>query len=282
MRRFPPTLLATLAALVLAAGLAPTQATASDEATEGETITTELHPGWNAAGWVGPEVPVSDLFEQIEALRVVAMRYAGEYRYAWPDRTEGFPALTPGIGLWLYLSGDTPVRWTRPAAPDGLVLRLRTGLNLVGVVADGSVALPGDSEARAWRWDPVEQGYEPYRFGDATPSGGEALWIEVSEPVNWWQPGTAEPPFVFLGDIPEYRRQGLLTEYENVRRFFAEHFAVAARSRPHYIGADVEAVRQVYATVYGHEPREGFCGRTNWEIDISVLRCIGPPEGTPD
>ena len=284
-RRLHPLLLAALAAVLLAAGLAPASPSeAADEASEAEMITTVLHPGWNAVGWVGPTTPVWHLFEEIGALRVVATQdeTTRDYRYAWPGRQDEFPMLTPGLGLWLYVSGDTPVRWTRPAAPAGLVLRLRPGLNLVGVVSDGAVDLSAAAASDAWRWDPSRQEYEPYRFGDATLTGGEALWIEASEPVNWWQPGKAEPPFVFLGDVPTYRRQQLLTEYANVRRFFAEHFAVATRGRLHYIAADAEAARDVYAEVFGDEPREGFCGRSSQEIDITVLRCIGPPEGTLD
>ena len=309
-----PALLAALAALPLAAGAlalacdatdstprapAPptaTSGTATPEAATPEaatpeagtrepgTVTILLHPGWNAVGWVGPDAPVSELLDAFPRLQRLAYWDAktGEYYYARPGRTNGLPALTTGAGLWLYLSGDSPLSWTRPAATDGVVLRLGTGRPLVGVVADGALNPPDDAGARAWRWDPVEQGYEPYRFGDAILSGGEAVWIEAAAPFNLWQPGTAKPPFVFLGDIPDSRRQVLLTEYAKVRRFFAEEFAVATRSRPHYIGADVEAVREIYIEVYDEAPRRGFCGRTNREIDISVLRCIGPPEGTPD
>ena len=181
------------------------------------------------------------------------------------------------MGLWLYVSGDTPVRWTRPAAPDGLVLRLRPGLNLVGVVSDGAVDLSDAAASDAWRWDPSRQQYEPYRFGDATLTGGDALWIEASAPINWWQPGTGDPPFVFLGDIPTRTRQAILAEYENMRRFFAEHFAVATRGSLHYVGADVEAVRAVYSSIFGNEPPQGFCERSSPD-DIHVLRlhCSGP------
>ena len=255
---------------------------AADAPPEGETITTVLHPGWNAVGWLGPEAPVSDLFEQIEAARVVAMQDAREYRYAWPNRAEGFPPLTPGMGLWLYIGGDTPVRWTRPAAPDGLVLRLRPGLNLGGIVADGAVTPPAGTEAHAWRWDPVGQEYEPYRIGDTSLRQGDALWIEAAAPLNLWQPGTAAPPIVFLGDVPEYRRQGLLAEHEKVRRFFAEEFGVAIRGNIHYIAADVEAIRPLYRELVGREPQEGFCGRSVQGIRLVVVRCIGPPEGTLD
>ena len=65
-----------------------------------------LRPGWNMVGWVGPTTPVWHLFEEIEALRVVATQHetTRDYRYAWPGRQDEFPTLTPGMGLWLYVS----------------------------------------------------------------------------------------------------------------------------------------------------------------------------------
>ena len=140
LTRLGPALLAALAALLLAAGLTPASPSeAADEIAEVETITTVLHPGWNMVGWVGPTAPVWHLFEEIGALRVVATHdeTTRDYRYAWPSRQDEFPMLTPGLGLWLYVSGDTPVRWTRPAVTDGAVVRLRAGRNLAGVAADG-------------------------------------------------------------------------------------------------------------------------------------------------
>ena len=140
LTRLGPALLAALAALLLAAGLTPASPSeAADEIAEVETITTVLHPGWNMVGWVGPTAPVWRLFEEIGALRLVATHdeTTRDYRYAWPGRQDEFPMLTPGLGLWLYVSGDTPVRWTRPAVTDGAVVRLRAGRNLAGVAADG-------------------------------------------------------------------------------------------------------------------------------------------------
>ena len=140
LTRLGPALLAALAALLLATGLTPASSSeAADEIAEVETITTVLHPGWNMVGWVGPTAPVWHLFEEIGALRVVATHdeTTRDYRYAWPSRQDEFPMLTPGLGLWLYVSGDTPVRWTRPAVTDGAVVRLRAGRNLAGVAADG-------------------------------------------------------------------------------------------------------------------------------------------------
>ena len=285
--RLRPALLAALAALLLVAGLAPVPANASegsDETAEVETITTVLHPGWNMVGWVGPTTPVSELFDAIPALRTVSTwdAWVGEYRYAWPRRQDELPMLKPGMGLWLYVSADTPVRWTRPAATDGVVVRLRAGRNLAGVAADGAVDRFNEAMVDAWRWDPVRQQYEPYSFGDASLRQGDALWIQASAPVIWWQPGTVDPPIVFLGDFPTEDKRAILGEYRNVRRFFAERFAVATRGRPRYIAADVEALRPMYLRRVGEEPPDGLCGWTDQGIDIRVLHCLGPPEDTFD
>ncbi len=286
LRRLGHPLLTTLSALVLAAVLAPTQASiaeASEEPLEGETITTVLQPGWNMVGWVGPETSVSGLFEEVEALRVVATQDATSknYAYAWPERHDRFPTITPGIGLWLYVAGDTPVRWTRPTATDGLVLRLRAGPNLVGVVADGAVAPPADTEARAWRWDPVRQQYKTYRFGDATLSGGEALWIEAVAPFNLWQPGTADPPIVFLDDIPDHIQAELRAAYERARGFFAERFGVAEISRIPHIGWDADVVRDAYRDQYGYGrylSGDSFCGEGSGRVRFWTLDCAYPPD----
>ena len=287
-RRLRPAFLAALAALLLAAGPAPAQANApevpdgaSDEASEGETITTVLRPGWNMVGWVGPETSTAELFEEVAALRVAATHDATtkRYQYAWPRRHDEFPTITPGMGLWLYLSGDSPVRWTRPGAKDGLVLRLDAGQHLVGVVADGAVTPPDDSEARAWRWDPVRQRYESYRFGDATLVGGEALWIEAAAPFNLWQPGTADPPFVFLGDIPDHIQIEFRAAYERAREFFAERFGVVGTSRILYIGSDMDTVRDAYLEHYGpgaYVPSDMFCAEGSGQVRFSTLNCEYP------
>ena len=215
-----PALLAALAALLLASG--PTAARADeplapDETAEAETITTQLQPGWNMVGWLGPATPVPELFDALPALERVSAWDAGaqQYRRATRDSSDELPELMPGVGLWLLVAGDSPVRWTRPAAPDGLVLRLRRGLNFVGVVADGAVSRFSEAARGAWRWDPARQQYEPYRFGDPMLRAGDALWVQASAPVSWWQPGAAEPPFVFLGDIPAEIQSDFLAEYSN-------------------------------------------------------------------
>ena len=283
VRRLPPALLGVLAALLLA-GLTPTQASvaeASDEAGGGETITTVLHPGWNMVGWVGSRTPTSELFEEIQALRRVSSWDAGEGAHLRAFRGDyaQLPSLTPGIGLWLHLGGNATVEWTRPGRSDGVVTRLQAGLNLVGVVADGAVNPPDHAEARAWRWDPARQGYEPYRFGDATLSGGEALWIEAAAPLNLWQPGNAMPPFVLLDDIPVDCRQLILMEYRSMRRFFAERFGAATRGRLHYIAASVDTVRAVHPSLVGSQDQEGVIGWNSGIARIRIWQCARPAAG---
>lgn len=72
---------AVLAAIALTA-LAPGQVLSEESpASEGaeHSITTVLHPGWNAVAWTGPRAPVTDLFNAVPALgRVYAWDVAGQ------------------------------------------------------------------------------------------------------------------------------------------------------------------------------------------------------------
>ena len=119
-------------ALALGAGIASTATTSAAEspaAPGAGAITTELQPGWNMVGWVGPETLPGQLFEELPALRLISAWDAEEQRYrrAQRDQYEELPTLLAGMGLWLFIAGAAPVEWTRPAAPDGVVLRLTRG-----------------------------------------------------------------------------------------------------------------------------------------------------------
>ncbi len=292
-RRFPTACLAILAVLALGSGVASAPSVAFAQATsasDASTITTELQPGWNMVGWVGPESLSGQLFEELPALGRISVWDAEEQRYrrARPNINRNSLRLMPGMGLLLFIDGDAPLQWTHPIGPDGALQRLHPGLNLVGWTGDDGTPVGealdrlGDSVITAWDWDAGSGQYATY---DLSASGaastslrrGDALWIRVSEPVNWWQPGTEEPPIFFLGDVPDQFKSAIRTEYENVQRFFGERFGVVTRGTPIYIGADERSVRAIHRELFGRGPEEGFCGRsTRGDGYVAVLGCATP------
>ena len=255
LARIRPALLAVLAALLLAAGLAPAQANASEDsgtASEAATITTVLHPGWNMVGWVGPATPTSELFEELPALRRVSAWDAGENAYlrAFRGRHNELPSLTTGVGLWLHLGGDAAVEWTRPVSGEAVLLSLRTGQNLVGWTGEDGTPIAdavgrfGDAFVRAWRWDAQAQRYDHYRPGRddtntlAELQRGDALWVNLTSEARWWQPGVARPRFEFTEDVPAEERQAVREALESARAVFAERFGVYTADFDVYLGAD--------------------------------------------
>ena len=293
LRRIP---LVALTLLVLASGMAPARTmAASEEAPEADTITTVLYPGWNMVGWVGPSTSTSELFDAIPALRQVSAwdADAQAHLHALRRRYGELPTLTPGMGLWLRLSGDSTVEWARAVSRESVLLSLRAGENLVGWTGqDGTpvaeaVARLGDAVVLARGWDAQTQRYVRY-IPVSSPAGdvaelrhGAAVWIEASHPVGWWQPGAQKPPFTFHGDIPEDTQAAIIAAYEGARAFFAVRFGAVGRGRHHYIGADTNDVRTIYRAVFGRDPgTEGFCGRTDFvAVTVRVLRCAYLFEG---
>ena len=206
----------------------------------GESITTELHPGWNMVGWLGPEAPGVGLFEAIPALKQI---------YAWNSETQrhqrvlpastpppGLRQLGPGAGLWLFIDGESPVSWTRPVAAEGRVLPLRSGWNLVawsgddaGPVGD-TLARYGDALGQAYRWDAAAQqyeSYEPERDGTAALRGlrrGDALFMQLGADGRWWVPGTARPAYEFGDHVSVDDQEATRRLVEHARAVFAERF----------------------------------------------------------
>lgn len=211
-----------------------------------ESITTELHPGWNMVGWLGPEAPVSELFEAVPALqRIYAWNSeAQRYQSALPARTpqHGLRQLIPGMGLWLFIEGDRPVAWTRPVAAEGRVLPLHAGWNLVAWSGDawsgdagfvgGTLTRYGDSLVKAFRWDAAVQQYDRHRpWADAATTlrglnRGDALWLELTADGHWWVPGTAQPTFLFGDHLSAEEREFTRRVVAHARAVFAEHFGI--------------------------------------------------------
>ncbi len=285
-----------LAALVLCAGLASAGATGSVGLSSWVVLprtSTELQPGWNMVGWVGPETASRRLFHQLPELERISAWDAEHERYrrAWRGEYEQLPTLTAGMGLWLLIGGDAPVRWDRPIALEGAELRLHPGLNLVGWTGDDGTPVRealqglGDAALAAWGWDAAGQQYVRHSLrssgqADTGPGlrRGDALMIRAARAVEWDQPG-ADPPVVFLGEVPAHIKRGIIAEYERVQTLFAERFGVVPRETPLYVGADVEALRATHVAVFGRPPPYRNCARlTDDYVDVVLASCARPDD----
>ncbi len=237
-----------VAALLLAAlglGVASTHGSASAQEPASDTITTELQPGWNLIGWMGPDTTASDLFDKIPALLVVAAWDRDAARYAWARRGGTVPPelaqLTRGQGLFLWVSGSEPVDWTRPASAEGMLLTLAEGYNLVGWAGlDGTpiaeaVGRFGEALVGVSTWNAETQSYERYEPGVDEPAEGvavlnhgDALWVELSEERRWWQSRPKRIAFMLHGDLRLTQEQeaGYRQELAHVQAFFLERYGI--------------------------------------------------------
>ena len=246
-------LLAALALLALGVGVTPGHAVAASGA---GTITTVLYPGWNMVGWVGPSTPTSELFDAIPALRQVSAWDAEvqAYQHAVRRRYDDLATLAPGVGLWLHLRGNSAVEWTRDASNEGVVLILREGGNLVGWTGNNGtpigngIAQVAEAVAGARGWDAQMQRFQQYspktpRAGDLTElNQGDAVWLDVTSPIGWWQHGAAKPPFTFYGDFPGDIQADLWAEHERIQSFFAVRFGAVASGPPSRVWRYVSAL----------------------------------------
>ncbi len=265
----PRTLLASLVVVVvvLCAGLAPSPAAATEEPpaeTDAATITTTLYPGWNMVGWVGPETPASELFDELPALGRIFAWDAEEQRYLRLMPSSGSMGdehlLTPGDGLWLYIGGTSPVEWTREASEDSVLLDLRAGPNLVawagrdGTPVGEATVRFGDRLELVWAWSAEAQEYRLYHPSAGLDqvqelSHGDALLVEVSEDGRWWQSGTAPTPVEIVGEYTEEERAEIRRWVDGNRGLFAERWGVEARVQT-YAG-DRASLAPVYERVTG-------------------------------
>ena len=245
LRLLRPSLAVLLAAVALGASLAATSTTASAEGSEDAPVplTTQLQPGWNMAAWLGPAGPVSTVFDEIPELERV---------YAWDNEAErylrAFPTSVPryalrqvstGMGLWLYIGGDSIVEWTRMPPEGGVLLSLSAGWNLVGWGGrDGepfpeSVERFGDRLVEARRWNAVTRRYERYR-PDADDSSntlrevnrGDAFWIRLSGEARWWQSELVGTTFELGDELTEEVHASLREDVTAVVTFFAERYGI--------------------------------------------------------
>ena len=233
-------------ALLLAAlglGVASTHGSASAQAPASDTITTQLQPGWNMVGWLGPDTTAGELFDAIPTLNLIVAWEADAQRYRWAWRptagSRGLHEIHRGWGLALHVLGEAAVEWTRPAAEGVVLLRLRAGTNLVtwsgldGTPIEEAIDWLGDAVVGASRWNAATRASERYRPG-APPSAntlrtlnhGDALWVRLSEDASWWQSGTAGTEFVFEESVHPVTESALRDEVASVLAFFYENYGM--------------------------------------------------------
>ncbi len=263
------TLLASLVVVVVVcAAFQPSPVTATEEPADDAgdgTITTTLYPGWNMVGWVSPETPASELFDDLPALGRIFVWDGEEQRYRQLMPSSGSAGdqhlLAPGDGLWLYIGGTSPVEWTRKASETSVLLELRAGRNLVawagrdGTPIEEAVGRFGEALVSAWRWD---AGAQEYRLFAPTAgldqvqelNHGDALRVELSSGGRWWQSGAAPPPVVFLGEFTGDERAEVVDWVDGTRALFGERWGVEGPATTTYVG-DREAVAPTYRRVRG-------------------------------
>ena len=224
-------------------------------------------------GWVGPETPASELFDELPALGRIFAWDAGERRYLRLMPSSGLVGdqhlLTPGDGLWLYIGGTSPVEWTREASEDSVLLDLRAGPNLVawagrdGTATEEAVARLGDRLELAWAWNAEVQEYRLYHPSAGLDqvrelNHGDALLVELSSGGRWWHSGSAPPPVVFVGEFTEERRADVREWMDDQRGFFAERWGVEAPITTYIGGWD--SLEATYRRVTGRPPGAWYNG----------------------
>ena len=188
-----------------------------------ETITTELIPGWNLAGWTGDEAEASELFGAIPGLEVVHAWNAEEERFLTaaagvPDEVSDLRTLTPGMGLWLYVGGTDPVDWTRDFLPESGLVSLLEGWNLVAWSGEDDASR---DEALALLDPDIQQDGSTQRL-----KRGDGVWVRVASQRYWLQPGSAGAEVEFSEEYSDDRQDELGSLVDTAVAYFAHRFGV--------------------------------------------------------
>ena len=219
------------------------------------SVSNELQPGWNLVSWVHAEAGIDALFESVPGLARAYAWDADQQRFLSTFRLGGryagsLKALTPGMGLWLYLAGRDRVTWTRDAVDEGLlrsrVLRpgwsMVTSMGLDRVAFRAAVGDLGAGLIEAASWDPETQRFVALdKTDDASAESrivrrGEVFWVHSSTWRQWWQHGDSSA-LVFRGEIPEARQSQTRELLVDTKAFFDAEFGLAAPHVTTYIAA---------------------------------------------
>lgn len=265
--------------------------TDSDSVRASHRRAVTLQPGENFIGWFDGKASVRVLFEAIPALESVwawdAENLFGSEGPGWltarRDSTipESRPLHTvaPGMGLSLFISGDSPVDLWVARTPAVGSVELYADWNLVAWLGRDTAYLAdavrgvGQSLDSAHSWDSTRGGWCSYRpaLGRLNPSctvqPGGAVWVNVDQDVNWLQPTGKPPPVVFADEDSLSIKKRVNRDLNAAMDFFADEWGVQAdHSRTTiYVAADGDSLVDV-ARRYDHQClRDEGRVRENWK-----------------
>ena len=281
-------------------GATETEASASPR--QGLWVTTVLHPGLNAIGWVEAAMPTASLFESIpEAVAMFAWDGA-EQKWQFARRgdttTGNLELLHPGVGVLVRVASEAPIAWIRrvtPVQPDFLsgTVELHPGWNLVAWAGQSNSpnVLRGDIRD-SWRWDQRIQGWRSRSpstskgdFSSDFLAHGEALWVDSAQaglwrqtPTGWWPESEALPDWIasiqFWGNVAAADQQALADRAADVSHYFSEWFAVSTAPRVH-IAADDATAAEMYREVRGTD--DVYCGNAGpneFQLNLSCFDSV--------
>lgn len=258
-----------------------------------DVITTELEPGWNLAGWTGPETAASAVFRAIPQVTAI---------YSWDRETQSFrgairqgpgsigslASLNPGMGLYLFVEGRQGVKWSRPFVTESALVSLGDGWNLVswggrdGATADDIFNSLGEEPVVAATWDASRGQF--LLASTAAPAAahtglqvgrGDALWLQMPGEERWLQPGWPAPDIVLAGDSHYDDRDGYLQLVRDVQAFFARRYGAVTSEVTFYLASDRESLEDSYSRVRGDTPFPGFCADYGSQVAfIATYRCL--------
>ena len=192
-------------------------------------------------GWVDRPTPVARIFEDIPELTHI---------YGWDTQDQRYRRSTPtstgyrmsravlGQGLWFFIAGDAVVEWVRPVWDRYALLSLEAGLNLTGWAGGDAEPIEtafgrfGDRLRIAWRWDAETQRFDVYVPGAGASSTlaelnrGDALLVDLSEQVTWWQSGYGNTAFLFTEEVAAERQEAIRAGLADAIAFFAEQYGI--------------------------------------------------------
>jgi hypothetical protein len=172
----------------------------------GETVTTNLTPGWNLVGFGGTQsvtdatASIAGRFSSVFTWDSLAQSFRS-FNASLPPALNSLQQFQTGDGVWLFITAPSGAQWVQPALTSARDAALRRGFNLVtwsgpsGASVEQAVAGLGSALDILFTWDPASQTFRsfnptapPFLNTAGTLRHGEGVWIQVNRAVTWSQP----------------------------------------------------------------------------------------------